>query len=129
MYVAMAKVAAERSSCQRAKVGAVITDIHMSNVLAIGYNGPPRRLPNECPGDANTPGHCGCIHAEVNALLKAPFNDTEDQLLFVTKSPCVSCARLILNSRVYAVFYAEPYRDDDGVKLLVEHGIGCEIIV
>lgn len=125
MYMRMAEVAAERSSCARSQVGAVITDIHMQNVLAVGYNGPPRRVQNGCPGDPTVPGACGCLHAEVNALIKAPF-DGQQQILFVTMNPCVNCARLILNSGVVRVWYRNTYRNMVGAILLFQNGVEIE---
>jgi dCMP deaminase len=123
MFMRMAEVAALRSTCKRAAVGAIITDASMLNVLAIGYNGPPRRLGNECPDDASVAGGCGCIHAEVNALLKAPFGGGLSQTMFITDSPCLACARLIINSGVNQVVFRKLYRLWDGVELLTRNGI------
>lgn len=123
MYMSMAKVAAQRSTCIRFSVGAIITDAEMANVIAVGYNGPPKRTRHGCHGDAKIPGGCGCLHAEVNALLKAPFT-RDEQTLFVTLSPCINCASLLLNSRVTTVYYADAYRDTGGIQLLRENGMG-----
>lgn len=120
LYLRMAEVAAQRSACNRAQIGAVITDVELRTVLSVGYNGPPRRLANACPGDPSTPGACGCVHAEVNALLKAPFGP--ELALFVTSSPCVNCAQLILNSGVRVVYYRHLYRLRAGLALLSEEG-------
>lgn len=126
MIMAMAKAAAARSACQRSPngVGAIITDLEFTNVLAIGYNGPPRRLKNECPGGP-VEGACGCIHAEVNALIKSPWH-VREQIMVVTKAPCLSCARLILNSRVIRVVYDEEYRLPTGTALLDSCGVPCQ---
>ena len=70
VYMRMAEELAKRSTCARLKVGTVITDRYLENVVAIGYNGNARRFPNEC--DGSDPGACGCIHSEQNALVKAP---------------------------------------------------------
>lgn len=127
MYMGMAAIAAQRSSCARKKVGAIITDSDMRNIFAVGYNGPPRHTPNECPGDASVAGGCGCIHAETNALLKAPF-DQMPLTLFVTLSPCIHCARLITNSYVTKVIYRDEYRTTEGLLLLAHAGIQIEKI-
>jgi hypothetical protein len=70
VYMRMAEDLAKRSTCRRLSVGTVITDSEMENVVAIGYNGNARGFPNDC--DSPTPGACGCIHSEMNALTKAP---------------------------------------------------------
>lgn len=122
MFMRMAEVAALRSTCQRNRVGCVITDVEGMTVLAIGYNGNARGLPNKC--DSTEPGECGCIHAEVNALIKAPFHQG-NLMLYSTASPCVDCAKLILNSRIRAVYYRTEYRLLEGVHLLNDHKIHC----
>lgn len=114
MFMRMAEVAASRSTCQRRKVGVVITDWEGMSVLSIGYNGNAKGLPNKC--DSDVPGDCGCIHAEINALIKAPFHQG-DLIIYSTVAPCEDCAKLILNSRVKAVYYREEYRNNDGLIL------------
>src|SRR2546430_3764825 len=81
---------AKRSTCARLQVGTVVTDQVLENVLAIGYNGNARGLPNKC--DSAVPGSCGCIHSEMNALVKAP-GSVRDKVVFVSASPCVMCAK------------------------------------
>jgi hypothetical protein len=87
VYMRMAEELAKRSTCVRLQVGSVITDQRLENVLAIGYNGNARGLPNKC--DSSVPGSCGCIHSEMNALVKAPGN-VRDKV--PSASPCVMCA-------------------------------------
>ena len=70
VYMRMAEELAKRSTCARLQVGTVVTNQALENVLAIGYNGNARGLPNRC--DSTVPGSCGCIHSEMNALVKAP---------------------------------------------------------
>src|SRR5256885_17073179 len=65
VYMRMAEELAKRSTCVRLQVGTVVTDQRLENVLAIGYNGNARGLPNKC--DSPVPGNCGCIHSEMNA--------------------------------------------------------------
>ena len=120
VYMRMAEELAKRSTCARLQVGTVVTDAHLENVLAIGYNGNARGLPNHC--DSTVPGQCGCIHSEVNALIKAP-GSVKDKVVFVTNSPCVMCAKLIINSGVTHVFYRHAYRDPSGVELLQSAGV------
>jgi len=89
-------------------------------VLAIGYNGNARGLPNRC--DSAVPGNCGCIHSEMNALVKAP-GSMRDKVVFLTASPCVICAKLIINSGVTHVFYRKAYRDPSGIEVLAQGGV------
>lgn len=120
VYMRMAEELAKRSTCARAKVGAVITDATLSNVLGIGYNGNASGLPNRC--DSTVPGKCGCIHAEMNALVKAP-GAVRDKVVFVTTSPCPMCAKLIIQSGVTHVFFRSGYRDSAGLDFLADGGI------
>ena len=116
----IAAVLAHRSTCRRARVGAVVTDSEQLQILGIGYNGAARGLPNGCASD--TPGACGCVHAEQNALLKAP-GARPDPWLFTTHSPCLNCARAIANSGITHVIYLGAYRDASGLELLEQAGI------
>jgi len=120
VYMRMAEELAKRSTCSRLQVGTVVTDANLENVLAIGYNGNAKGLPNRC--DSTVPGNCGCIHSEVNALVKAP-GGVKDKVVFVTDSPCVMCAKLMINSGVTHVFFRRKYRDPSGVELLVSAGV------
>jgi dCMP deaminase len=120
VYMRMAEELAKRSTCARLQVGTVVTDARLENVLAIGYNGNARGLPNRC--DSAVPGNCGCIHSEVNALVKAPGGQ-RDKVVFVTDSPCVACAKLMINSGVTHVYFRRQYRDPSGVELLAQAGI------
>ena len=120
VYMRMAEELAKRSTCARLQVGTVITDARLENVVAIGYNGNARGLPNRC--DSAVPGSCGCIHSEVNALVKAP-GAMRDKVVFVSNSPCVMCAKLMINSGVTHVFYRKPYRDPSGIELLASAGV------
>lgn len=103
-----AKDVATLSACKRLQVGAVIVDHGLREILAFGYNGPAQSRDNEsCTGSH---GSCGCIHAEMNALLKLSDKITPC-FLISTHSPCPTCAGLILNtSNVTDVFYIEEYR-------------------
>ena len=114
-WLRCAEVIALRSTCTRLQVGALCTDAQGLQVLGVGYNGNARGLPNTC--DSTEAGHCGCIHAELNALLKAP-GAVPDKVLYVTHAPCLACAKLVLNANVYRVVYRHAYRLTDGVDLL-----------
>lgn len=109
------------SKCQERHVAAIITDKDLTQVHSIGINGGPKSLADcMCVID----GKYGCIHAEVNALIKCRA-DTLGKVMFVTLSPCKQCAAAIINAPggFSAVYYVEPWKDDSGIKLLKAAGI------
>ena len=120
VYMRMAEELAKRSTCARLQVGTVITDAWLENVVAIGYNGNVRGFPNRC--DTTIPGKCGCIHSEMNALVKAP-GGLRDKVAFITASPCVMCAKLMVQANISFVFYREAYRDSSGLAVLDQAGV------
>ena len=120
VYMRMAEELAKRSTCARLQVGTVLTDAHLEHVVAIGYNGNARGFPNRC--DSPEPGKCGCIHSEMNALVKSP-GDLPDKVAFVTASPCVMCAKLMVQAKVSHLFYREAYRDASGLEVLERAGV------
>lgn len=107
------------STCGRAQVGCVLTDTRRE-LMWIGYNGGYASGPNECrhPG---VEGGCGCIHAELNALLKA--DGSQDKVAYATTSPCPTCAVALINAHVAFVSYLAPYRDLEGLAILKEAGV------
>ena len=125
IHMATAYLWSQRSVCSRLKVGAVITTPDLRRVLAIGYNGPAAGLSEDrCSG---TPGGCGCLHAEDNAIARVDSTIPEKQL-FVTYQPCVMCAQRIVNAGITRVRYMLTYRDDAGAKLLTETQIDVDQI-
>jgi dCMP deaminase len=120
VYMRMADELAKRSTCARLQVGTVITDGALEHVVALGYNGNARGFPNQC--DSETPGACGCIHSEQNAVVKADGH-LRDKVAFVTASPCVMCAKLLIQANVTHVFYRDPYRKPDGLNVLRAGGV------
>jgi dCMP deaminase len=120
VYMRMAEELAKRSTCARLQVGTVLTDAHLEHVVAIGYNGNARGFPNRC--DSNEAGKCGCIHSEMNALVKSP-GDLPGKVAFVTASPCVMCAKLMVQAKVSHLFFREAYRDASGLEVLDRAGI------
>lgn len=122
VYMRMAEELAKRSTCARLRVGTVITGPRLENVVGIGYNGNARGFPNRC--DSSVPGSCGCIHSEQNALVKAPGH-LRDKVAFVTASPCVMCAKLMVQAGVTHLFYREAYRDPAGLEVLERAGIAA----
>ena len=123
VYMRMAEELAKRSTCARLQVGTVITTPDLTQVLGIGYNGNARGLPNRC--DGTEPGRCGCLHSEQNALIKAGAQ-LADKAMFVTSSPCVMCAKMIVNCNVGRVYYRTGYRDSAGLQVLEQAGVRVE---
>jgi dCMP deaminase len=107
VYMRMAEELAKRSTCARLQVGSVITTGDLTQVLGIGYNGNAKGLPNSC--DSSQPGNCGCIHSEQNALIKAGAQ-LPGKVMFVSASPCVMCAKMIINTNVARVYYRDLWR-------------------
>ena len=120
VYMRVAEELTKRSTCARLQVGTVLTDGELENVVAIGYNGNVRGFANRC--DSPEPGACGCIHSEQNALVKAPGH-LRDKVAFVTASPCVMCAKLMVQASVTHFFYREAYRNPDGLNVLKQGGV------
>ena len=116
-----ANLISERSHDKRTKVGAVIVAKDNSTVLSLGYNG--NYSGGEHEPESVLPGESGFLHAEVNALIKAPFHYPIEKIMYVTVSPCRSCAKLIINAGISEVIYERQYRDDSGIQLLLENGI------
>ena len=120
LWMNLALAVRELSTCRRSQVGCVITTADFEQVLGVGYNGNAMGLANTC--DLDEVGNCGCIHAEVNALIKVGAG-RRDKVIFTTMGPCLACAKLILNSGCSKLRYYAPYRDSSGLALLDEVGI------
>ena len=111
------------SKCEERKVAAIITDKDLTQIYSIGINGGPKGLVN-CM--CKLEGKYGCIHAEINALIKCRSNAT-DKVMFITLSPCVACAAAIINApgSFSTVYYLEEWKNTEGIKLLKCAGIKC----
>jgi dCMP deaminase len=121
-YVMMNHAASWRalSTSPRLQVGAIICSQDLLNIVSYGYNGDEKGGAN-CPTNS-LPGQDGFIHAEENALLK--LKTKEPVIMFITDSPCLNCAKRIINSgNVKEVYYLKKYRDMSGVGLLSSNGI------
>lgn len=110
------RTVAERSYDPRLKVGAIIVSDDNTRLLSLGYNGNYRGGPNQ--PDSIDVGLSGFIHAEVNALVKCDYNFNRKKVMYLTHSPCVQCAKVIINANISHVIYDEEYRDISGVTLL-----------
>jgi dCMP deaminase len=125
IYMQFAWALSKRSTCSRLQVGAVITTTDFRRVLSVGYNGNATGLPNEC--DSATPGACGDIHAEANAVINCCEPRATPKYVFVTHLPCKMCAKYLVNlGNVKRVYYDQDYRIRDGLDILNSAGIPCE---
>ena len=124
-YLRMAAIWAENSYCQRRKVGALVVKEKM--IISDGYNGTPRGFENVCE-DAHGVTHPYVLHAEANAITKLARsgNNSDQATLYVTASPCIECAKLIIQAGIRRVVYAEQYRLTDGLDLLRRAGVEVE---
>lgn len=116
-YMRMALIWAENSYCQRRQVGALIVKDKM--IISDGYNGTPAGFENVCE-DENGVTRPYVLHAEANAITKIArsSNSSEAATMYVTASPCIECAKLIIQAGIKRVVYAEKYRLEDGLDLL-----------
>ncbi len=121
-YLRMAKIWAENSYCKRRKVGALVVKDKM--IISDGYNGTPSGFDNVCE-DSRDLTFPYVLHAEANAITKLArsSNNSDGSTLYVTASPCIECAKLIIQAGIKRVVYAEKYRLEDGVALLQRAGI------
>ena len=126
-YLEMAAVWAKNSYCTRRHVGAILVKDRM--IISDGYNGTPAGFENVCE-DENGVTKPYVLHAEANAITKVAKsgNSSDGATLYITDSPCVECAKLIIQSGIRRVVYAREYRMVDGVDLLRRAGIQVEKI-
>ena len=121
-YIKMARIWAENSYCVRLQVGALLVKNKM--IISDGYNGTPSGFENICE-DENGKTKPYVLHAEANAITKVAKsnNSSEGSTLYVTSSPCIECAKLIIQSGIRRVVYCDDYHSNDGLELLRRVGI------
>lgn len=126
-YLRMTSIWAENSYCERRKVGALIVKDKM--IISDGYNGTPAGFENVCE-DENGITKPYVLHAEANAITKVARsnNSSEGATMYVTASPCIECAKLIIQSGIRRVVFRDLYRITSGVDLLKRAGVECEQI-
>lgn len=124
-YLRMAGIWAENSYCLRRKVGAIIVKDKM--IISDGYNGTPAGFENVCEDESTGLTKSYVLHAEANAITKVARsnNSSDGATLYVTASPCMECAKLIIQSGIKRVVFSELYRITDGLELLRRAGIEC----
>lgn len=124
-YLHMARIWAENSYCKRRQVGALVVKDKM--IISDGYNGTPSGFENICEDESGVTKPY-VLHAEANAITKLARsgNNSEGSTLYVTASPCIECAKLIIQAGIRRVVYAEKYRLTDGIDLLTRAGVEVE---
>ena len=121
-YLEMARIWAQNSYCQRRQVGALVVKNGM--IISDGYNGTPSGFENVCEDD-NGVTKPYVLHAEANAITKLArsSNNSDGSTIYITASPCIECAKLIIQAGIKRVVYGESYRLTDGIDLLKRAGI------
>ncbi|MBN1183912.1 MAG: dCMP deaminase family protein [Bacteroidales bacterium] len=116
-YLEMARIWAKNSYCIRKQVGALIVKEKM--IISDGFNGTPAGFENNCE-DENNKTKAYVLHAEANAITKVAKsnNSSENATLYVTTSPCIECAKLIIQAGIRRVVFSELYSKDEGIQLL-----------
>lgn len=129
-FMGIAFSVAQRSTCDRAHVGAVI--VRDRRILTTGYNGSPAGLPHcDDIGHLMIDGHCvRTLHAEQNAIIQAALHGVNIQgaNLYVTHQPCLTCAKMIINAGLIRVYYAGQYPDENSRQFLSEAKVSLEPI-
>ena len=134
-FLRIAQLVAQRSTCLRRQVGAVI--VRDNRLLATGYNGAPNnvahcfQLPGGCLREArNIPSGqrqelCRGLHAEQNAIIQAAVHGVsiEGGTLYATTQPCILCSKMLINSGIKRIVFAGPYPDELAMSLLNEAGV------
>lgn len=127
-YMDIARVVAQRGNCIRRQVAAVI--VKDNRLISTGYNGTPRGVTNCCDGGCarcagSTPSgkgldECVCSHAEENSITQAAYHGIRlaGSTLYSTLSPCLMCAKMIINAGIETVIYDEPYKFSKQIQAL-----------
>jgi len=137
-FMRMAILAAERSTCLRRKVGAVI--VRDNQILSTGYNGAPKNVPH-CKetgclrAKLKVPSGerhelCRGVHAEQNAIIQAAVNGTSisGAMLYCTTQPCIICSKMLINSEIKTIYVKETYPAELAQKMLKEAGVELNLI-
>ena len=132
-FMEIAEVVAKRSTCLRNHVGAVI--VRDKRILSTGYNGAPRNLEHcldigcmrEQQNIASGTRHemCRAVHAEQNAIIQSALHGVsiEDATLYCTHQPCILCAKMIINSKIKRVVFADNYPDTEALRFFESAGV------
>jgi len=132
-FMEITELVSKRSTCLRRKVGAVI--VQDKRILTTGYNGAPRGLPHcleigclreiKKVSSGERQELCRGLHAEQNAIVQAALYGIciKGSVLYCTTQPCVTCAKMIVNSGIKRIVYKEKYPDELARKILKEAGV------
>lgn len=130
-YMKMAKAFSELSQAVRAKVGCVIVSPE-GQIISQGYNGMPAGMDNCCEHDEDGKlvSNKEVLHAESNAITKCAKwgGKTDGATIYITLSPCIDCAKLIIQAGITRVVYGEEYRNTEGIDLLKKVGVNVELL-
>ncbi len=130
-FMGIALKVAERSTCDRAHVGAII--VRDRRILTTGYNGSPSGLPHcDDVGHLMVEGHCvRTLHAEQNAIIQAAYHgvSVKGGVIYVTHQPCLTCAKMIINAGIKRVVYAGEYPDNLARQFLAEAGVSLQRMI
>ena len=121
-YLRMARIWAENSYCDRRKVGALM--VKERTIISDGYNGTPAGFENVCEDEAGVTKPY-VLHAEANAITKVARsgNSSQGATLYITASPCLDCAKLIIQAGITRGVFSDLYRITDGIDLLRRAGV------
>ena len=128
-YLDMAEIWARLSKAKRKQVGCLI--VKNGAIISDGYNGTPRGFDNNCEiedpksFEHNLITKAEVLHAESNAITKLAKStqSSDGATMYITISPCIDCAKLIIQSGIERVVYGKLYRNEDGINLLKKAGI------
>ncbi|MGQ9492024.1 MAG: deoxycytidylate deaminase [Anaerolineae bacterium] len=127
-FMGIAFQVAQRGTCDRARVGAII--VKDRRILTTGYNGAPTGLPHcDEVGHLMINGHCmRTLHAEQNAIIQAALHGVSvaGGTMYVTHQPCLTCAKMIINAGLKRVVYAGHYPDENALAFLHAAGVALE---
>ena len=138
-FLTITRNVAERSTCTRAKVGAVI--VRDKNILATGYNGAPAGMPHcidsgclvytsKTPTGEVEENCFRTIHAEINAIAQAAKNGASirDADIYITHTPCIHCVKVLINTGIRRIFYEREYKRTTIEELLRGANITLECV-
>ena len=128
-YIKVAQLCAKNSYAVKLQVGAII--VKDGQIMSDGFNGTPCGFENKCEVksmDGSLHTLSSVLHAESNAILKCAKygRPTNGSTLYITHSPCIECAKLIIQAGIIRVVYIEDYKKSEGLELLKKAGINVE---
>lgn len=125
-YLKIAQIWSENSYSTRSKVGAIM--VKDKTIISDGFNGMPKDFPNSCE-DRNGVTNIEVLHAEANCITKVAKsnNSSRGATLYCTMSPCIECAKMIVQCEISRVVFSNLYRTTEGLKLLMDYG-QCSLV-